>query len=149
MELTQETAIVRDVKDGRAYLDLNHSSSCNSCSSKKGCSSFAFFDIKTVPYLEVSEQFNLKVGDQVLVGMPGNKILLATFLMYLIPLLALIISAILGFVVFGEIGSMIAGFSGFTLSLLGVKKLLQKGEIGKQFEPVVINKVFPLETVNN
>lgn len=145
--LTEETAIVAHVSNGYAYLNVQNKQSCKSCSSQNGCSSFAFFDLKISSELKVPNQLGVKAGDTVVVALGSDKLLWATFLVYLFPLLMLLLSALLANHFIGELASIVFGIGGFLFSLIGVKKFIKLDSIGKGFEPVMVTKVVPIQPI--
>lgn len=148
MELAQEAAIVSYTEGEFAYLKTMGSFACGNCSSKSSCSSFSLFNFTPKINLKVENTLDLKEGDQVIVGMAPDKLIVGTVLMYILPLLSLFIFAALGKLLVGEGTSIVAGLGGFFASLLILKSLVSQHVVSKGFEPRLLKKVIQLKTAN-
>ena len=140
MQISKKTAIVSFIKDGEAFLKTDDSSSCSKCSARSSCSSFNFFE-KSSTYLRIKNTKNLDVGDSVNIGLTTDRLLLGTVIMYFLPLLALFLFAAVGKSYGGELYSILAGLSGFSISLLFIKRYMSKNKVIKQFTPKILDKV--------
>ena len=142
MQFAEETAIVSQVDGDFVLLETQNNGSCGNCSSKSGCGTVSsIFSLKPRNSLKISNTLQLKEGDSVIVAMSPDKLLLATVLMYLSPLLLLFSLSILAKIFIGESASIIAGLSGLFIGLFFVKKYTQQSEIAKMFQPKLIRKV--------
>lgn len=148
MELAQEAAIVSYIKGEFAYLKTQASSTCGNCSSKSSCSSFSLFNFTPKANLKVTNTLGLKEGDQVIVGLAPEKLIVGTVLMYILPLLSLFVFAAIGKTLVGEGASIIAGLGGFVASLLFVRSLVSKHNVSKGFEPRLLKKVIQVKTIH-
>lgn len=148
MKFAEEEAVVSHITGEFVFLETQNKASCNNCSSKTGCGSVAsIFSFRPRNKLKVINTLKLNEGDTVIVGMPSNKLLQATILMYLLPLLLLFIFAFIALLILGESASAIAGFLGLFLGLLMVNQYSKKTKIANQFEPKLIRKIINLEPV--
>ncbi len=137
-----EISVVSFVEGDYAYLKTDSTSSCNSCSSKSACGSgklLSFTDSN--PTIRVPNTLNLKQGDEVIIGMSSDKLLLGTILVYLLPLLFLFLFAAIAKMFGGELQSVLAGFGGLLLGLVFAKKITSINSIAKQFQPKVEEKI--------
>ena len=148
MELAQEAAIVSYTKGEFAYLKTQGSSACGNCSSKSSCSSFSLFNFTPKANLKVPNTLDLKEGDQVIVGMAPEKLIVGTVLIYILPLLSLFVFAAIGKTIAGEGASIIAGLGGFVVSLLFVRNLVSQQNVSKGFEPKLLKKVIQVKTTH-
>jgi len=140
-EQIQETGIVSFVKDNYAYLKTETASACGSCSSKGSCGSQHLNFTQSDYSIRVLNKSGLKEGDEVIIGMSSDKLLLGTVLLYLFPLLFLLLFAFIGKILGGELYSVLAGLIGLFVSLVVVKKIILKKSIACQFEPEVKQKI--------
>jgi len=143
MQLIRETAIVSHIKDEYAYLIIQKNSACGSCASKSSCSNSALQEIKPKSnnILRVSNDLSLQEGDTVILGLKPNKLLLATVLMYILPLVVFIVFAAVAKVLGGERASIAAGLAGFFLGLFILKKFIKQPHVARQFQPKILSKV--------
>lgn len=130
----QEEAVVRYIKDGYAYLEATGSSSCGSCSSKGACSSASLIPTSANSTLRIENNDNLKAGDNVMIEMSSERLLLGTLLVYILPLVSLFVMAIAGKYFGGEIASIVMGGVGLLLGFLIAKRILAKKEVAHQFD---------------
>jgi len=133
-DLIHEEGVVRYIKDGYAYLETESSSGCGKCSSKNACSSASFFSSHVDPALRVLNKDNLKAGDIVRIGMPPEKLLLGTLLVYMLPLFSLFVLAALGKYLGGETASIVMGGVGLAAGLLIAKRAVSKKGVARHFE---------------
>ncbi len=147
---TEETVKVTLIKDGFAYVETSAASACGSCASKSSCGSLNFFSSsqKKSPKagLKVRNTLNLQIGDRAVLALSSEKILLGTFLMYLLPLVSLLLTASIAKSLGGEILSTVVGLMGFIITLIFVKNYLKQQKVSNQFEPTLIRKIINIET---
>jgi len=150
----EETVKVVLVKDGYAYLETDKASACCSCASKSSCGSLNFFgdsihkkvDKQSGSGLKVLNTLDLKVGDSAVLAISSGKLLLGTFLMYILPLLTLMAFASIAKSYAGEVVSTLVGIVGFFMTLLLVRQVLNKKKVSNQFEPTLLRKIINIET---
>lgn len=124
--MIEEQVVVMSTTSQGAWVEGIQQSACGSCSAKAGCGQHAMSQLgkKVTLWLpfadsasELSDQ-SLSVGQQIVVGLPEGAILKSTLVLYGVPLVALVLGAIVGHALWGELGSiMIACFA----MLLGFK----------------------------
>ena len=120
IDMIEEVAEVIRVERGYAHVRPLSSSACNSCSSSSGCSSLSFFTPKKKvgDIIKVQNPVYAKPGDQVIIGVSSSALVGNSVLTYFLPVLALLMSAVLGSELFSflnfnsEIGSIVFGFIG-------------------------------------
>ncbi|MDR2201699.1 MAG: SoxR reducing system RseC family protein [Clostridiales bacterium] len=106
-----ETALVKKVKDGRAYIELNRSYRCGECNA---C---AFGDSGkiTMPALMDAD---CKPDDTVIVEMPQSVYAWAPVLLFAVPLACFLVGLLVGKILSGELLMILLGFGfaafGFT-----------------------------------
>lgn len=124
--MIEQTAKVVSIKQGYAWVLPAGAKDCGSCASVKNgraggsCSSaglFTFFR-PTAEKVYVSNPLHAKPGDEVVIGMQGNALLLYSVFAYLLPLLSMIAFALLGKELFtllnlhADAGAILAGICG-------------------------------------
>ncbi len=146
MQFAEETAVVSSVDGDFVFLETQNSASCSNCSSKSGCGSVSsIFTFKPKNKLRVNNTLGLKKGDSVIVALASDKLLIATVLMYLSPLILLFTFSLIAKFLIGETASILAGLCGLFVGLLWVKRFTQQSVIAKQFEPKLVRKIINLE----
>jgi len=123
--MIEETGKVIKVDGNIAIVSSKRSTMCKGCAAQHVCHSFGSgedsVEIKTYNVAKA------KVGDVVKVVLPEKNFLKASFIVYGIPILFLIIFSVFGKIMFKkDIFSFIFGFSGFLFSFLLVKYLDKK-----------------------
>ena len=119
----------------------NAASACGECPSKGACGSVKLFKpVVKADEIKIKNSLDLKRGDSVLLELAPSKLLQGTLLVYLLPLISLMVFAMLGKIVAGEGGSIIAGLVGMVLSLFFVSKYLSKKAVSQQFTPKILDK---------
>lgn len=146
MQFAEETAVVSSVDGDFVFLETQNSASCSNCSSKSGCGSVSsIFTFKPKNKLRVNNTLGLKKGDSVIVALASDKLLIATVLMYLSPLILLFTFSLIAKLLIGETASILAGLCGLFVGLLWVKRFTQQSAIAKQFEPKLVRKIINVE----
>ncbi|PVV24819.1 MAG: hypothetical protein B6D79_10270 [gamma proteobacterium symbiont of Ctena orbiculata] len=97
--MLEETARVIDVKDGMLLAETESRSGCNHCSTSSSCTTSVvakLFGVKRNRLVMVNS-LGAKPGDQVLIGIPDVRLVRASVMAYLVPLLLM-----LGFTALGD-----------------------------------------------
>lgn len=138
--MVEEQVVITAIEERGAWVEGIQQSACGSCSAKAGCGQHAMSQLgrKVSLWMAFDEddslgKHQLFVGQQIVVGLPEGAILRSTLSLYGIPLIALLVGAILGSALWGELGSiLLAGIS----MLLGFKGAQRWAEINKrQWQP--------------
>lgn len=120
--MIEETVRVTRIEDSSIWIEAGRRSACASCSSRQSCSSGALteaFSGKNVemPVLNPGGLLPL-VGQQVVIGLEEGSLIKASLMLYLLPLIALIVFAVVaqgmgfseGYQIIAGGGGLIAGF---------------------------------------
>ncbi|QTM00302.1 SoxR reducing system RseC family protein [Mannheimia sp. ZY171111] len=140
-----EEASVVEYRNGIAIVQCNAKSACGACLARTACGSKALSALageKMAPRFSIRVDEPLKVGDKIQLGLAENTLLKSVFLIYGIPLLALIITAV-GFSQFfaNELIVLFAMLIFTAISFWGVKKLMDKRSQQIHFSPIFLGKV--------
>lgn len=106
-----EEGIVKISQNGIAEVIISNSGQCEECSAKIYCKP-ANSSERT---LLVRDPFGAKTGDKVRVVIKGSKILSASFLIYGIPLILLLLGIFIGYYIFNENKELYSTLLGFSL----------------------------------
>lgn len=127
--MIEEQVVITSTTEKGAWVEGVQQSACGSCSAKAGCGKHTMSQLGKkvslwLPYTQdlatENAEATFKVGQQIVVGLPEGAILKSTFVLYGAPLVLLILGAIFGHYLWGEVGSilvsMIALFVGFKVA---------------------------------
>lgn len=92
--MIEQQAQVTQVRNGEVWLSVRRQSGCQSCELKKGCGTGSLgrlFGLSEQVF-RLPNQHNLKSGDRVIIAIPEKSYLLASLLIYLLPLLLMFLS---------------------------------------------------------
>jgi sigma-E factor negative regulatory protein RseC len=135
--MIEEQVVITSITSTGAWVEGIQQSACGSCSAKTGCGQHAMSQLGRkvslwLPFDTSTDrqwQQGIKIGQQVVVGLPEGAILKSTLVLYGIPLIALVFGAILGHFLSGERGSIIVSLLSM---LLGFKLARFWSEQNKQ-----------------
>lgn len=108
----EEEAVVLEVKDKKAKVEIKRSESCRGC---KLCS----LNPGGMMVTEVEDPIGVKGGDRVQVEIPNKDFLKAALVLYFLPVSGLIIGALIGSEFNSQLG-IFGGFIGLALSFVFV-----------------------------
>lgn len=89
----QEEGLVRSLHGSLAMVEAVSSDACSHCGAKGACQFLGGERVRAVP---AENPVGAQVGDRVLLAAPRRGVLTAGFLVYMVPVLALIAGAALG-----------------------------------------------------
>jgi sigma-E factor negative regulatory protein RseC len=144
-----ETATVQSVGTSGVNVVTNKKSGCHQCKSADTCSTSIlanYFGNKQMD-LKLQTELTLHVGDSVDIGLDEQVFLKLTLLMYLLPLFALILSAVLGEVlatfllIENELLTISFAALGFITSLMLLKRFKSSWLNPQKLHPVILKKV--------
>ncbi|SNS33586.1 positive regulator of sigma(E), RseC/MucC [Anaerovirgula multivorans] len=139
----KQCGVVTLVKDKTAKVLMQRHSSCGSCNACK----MGQEDMKME--IEAINDANAKLGERVEVDMEGQSVLTAAFIVYVIPLLALVIGVLLATTILPNLGvnenmELYAALIGFTLmffSFIGIRKKENVIKNSRKFTPVIVEVI--------
>ena len=143
-----ERATVVAVEGDKVTVEAAIKTTCNGCQAQSDCGSGAIATAfaPKVQRLELTSPLPVKVGDEVSVGIPEAGVLSASALLYIVPLLVLISSALaldsllptIGLVT--ELGVFIGSISATFVSYIVLSGRIKKLDT-QRFQPVLINRL--------
>lgn len=144
--MIEKAATVIAIEGKLAVLNVTKQSSCGTCAAKSGCGTSVLSEVfGRESVLRAYNQIGAKCGDSVTVAIPEAIMLKVSFMMYMLPLLAMLGFAILGQTLFAnELISIVAGVLGFVFGLIAFRLYgLRTGQdtdnlpiLIKQFTPI-------------
>lgn len=140
-----EEATVVEYHNGVAVVQCQAKSGCGGCAANSACGTKALSALageKVAPRFSIRVNQRLDVGDKIQLGLAENTLLKSVFLIYGIPLLVLVMTAV-GFSQFFAneliVLAMMLCFTGITF--WAVKKVIDKGSRYTNFSPIFLGKV--------
>ena len=139
--MIEEQAIVTGLDGDLAMIQMQRHSACSHCELSKGCGTGAIGRMlghRSKP-LAIRNNFNLKVGDSVLLGLPDKAFLKASLLIYGLPLIALMGGGLLAqwAVAESELSVIIFSTVGF-ITALSLSGIIAKKYFSRQFDPHIL-----------
>jgi sigma-E factor negative regulatory protein RseC len=128
--MIEERAVVLSVSAGVARVQAIRRSTCGACSARGACGTSLLdrFLGRRPLELELEDTIGLAPGEEVVVGVPEEALLISSFVAYMLPLLGLIGAALIGAELAqglapgaAEGWSLFAGMTGLVVSLLWVR----------------------------
>ncbi len=88
-----EEGIIEKIMDRKALVRIQQSSGCTTCESRHSCD---VASNKKKIVMEVANNLQAKIGDRVEISIPESSLLKLSLLVYLLPVVALLIGALMG-----------------------------------------------------
>ncbi len=147
--MIEETGQVVEVQGEFAWVEHERTSTCGSCSVRKGCGTSAIAKVlgQRRVRLRVLNRINAQIGDQVVVGIEEQGLLRSSLAVYAVPLLGLFAGALAGWLLGTSVFSLqsdglsIAGsVIGFVVALLWLRRFSRHKEQDSGYQPVALRR---------
>ena len=146
--MIEETGYVLSVEDGFADVETIRTSSCSSCRARHGCGHHAIAQVSSSNRMRMKaiDPLSVKVRQSVVVGIPEDTLLQASFWMYLIPLLGLVAGAVLPSL-WNDESNLAVFFSiiGFVVGLLLARNKSKQESNNMDYYPKILRIESPKE----
>ncbi len=149
--IEQEVQVIA-IEEHRLLVEAERRSSCQSCAVKSGCGTSVlakWFDKKHLRFYVdkpmASEMAEAAVGDHVLLGLQESALTQGALTVYLLPLLAMIVAAMLAdswlavSFYWRDLIIAAAAFSGLLFALFAGRLYLRLGQRRQHFKPVMLS----------
>jgi sigma-E factor negative regulatory protein RseC len=139
--LEERGIVVAIAENGQVSVVTQRQSACGNCQSQQACGTHVLNNHK-LQHQTITVNSNghqLAINDVVLLAIDESVIWLGLLQLYVLPLIALILGAVLGQSLAGEKGAIIGAFGGGVLSLLSVRWRTQREN--DNYLPIVIKKL--------
>ncbi|NVK40463.1 MAG: SoxR reducing system RseC family protein [Oceanospirillaceae bacterium] len=145
--MLEETGRVVAVDDQVVWISSSRTSSCMSCSASKGCGQKALAEYASRKSEDLRVEnlagVDVRVGDQVIIGIREGSFLKASLLLYTLPLLLLFVGGYLGTLQGdSELPAILGSAVGLAVGLLVARILGQRLGRDCQYQPILL-KVIP------
>lgn len=136
----QRATVVEIDPQHRVWVAVARMSACGACQQKTACSSSSMLNSGATQKIQVNaNQHLLHIGDSVDIYIAENTLWKGLIYLYLVPLLALVLGALLGQYMAGELGAVTASIVMSIVALVLVKRLTQTQK--HNYLPIVIKKL--------
>lgn len=147
--MIEEQAQVIAVKGDRLILQAQTQSACGSCSASQGCGTSLLSKVigRKFTRFQAENNVNAMVGDVVVVGIPEDALLKGSLVMYIVPVFAMLIFALLAdFFLLAATQSRdlmiaISAIIGLVFGSLLSRWYFQRRSSIQLFSPVILRKI--------
>jgi sigma-E factor negative regulatory protein RseC len=134
----KEEGVVESISQRKAVVRIQTGGRCQSCGSREACGVSGGRAMQ----IDLDNELGARVGDRVEVSLPTRSLMKLAFLLYLLPVLALILGAYLGkwmgneiFHIESDIVSIISGGAAMALVFLGLRRVDRRLHDTSDFRP--------------
>lgn len=143
--MIEKKACVIAKDKAHVWVEVERSSSCQRCAIRQGCGTGAVANYLSYKPARV-KAINLtgaEVGDEVMVGIPENVLVRSSFMLYIMPLLVMFLSAGLGetlapYLSSGEGVVTGLGLGGLAAGFISSRYVLYRLQAKYDFEPGIL-----------
>jgi len=125
----QEEGVVRSLQGGLAQVESVQTEACACCGARGACHALGGEKTRIVTALN---EAGAQVGDRVVLNMPRKAVMGASFLVYIVPVLGLLLGAVLGNIYapnWGwepQSGAVVLGLGGLAVAWLAISGIAKK-----------------------
>ncbi|PCI08505.1 MAG: hypothetical protein COB77_02220 [Gammaproteobacteria bacterium] len=155
--MIEEQAQVIDIKGTQLLLQAQTQSVCGGCAVNKSCGTSLLAKVvgRKFTHFQAANNINAKIGDTVVVGLDEDALLKGSLVMYVIPIMAMIVFALLAdFLLKGSL-QIEANTRDLTIAATSIMGLVfgsfvarwyfRRQSSVRQFAPIVLRKIISHE----
>jgi sigma-E factor negative regulatory protein RseC len=143
--MIEQTGRVVAVERGVAWVQTVQQSTCNACSANKGCGTAVLNKLSggRVTQTPCKDHLGVNVGDTVVIGIPDDALLKASFLVYFMPLMLLVLGALVGdhWWPGNELYSILTGLFGLFVGFALVKMIASSSRMEADTQPILVKRI--------
>lgn len=139
--MIEESGRVVAVEEGTVWVESIRQTACDSCAAQKGCgqSALAKLGQQHKSHVKALNAFDLKVGDEVVIGVPEDVVMKGTLVAYLMPLVLMLVAAVAAdSFTQHDLWISLAGVLGLAVGFLLVRVHFHTVSKDKRYQPVVL-----------
>ena len=142
--MIEETGRVVAVEKSTLWVETIRKASCDSCASQKGCGHSVLAKLgdgkNHVRVLNPSSNsYPFTIGDDVIIGVPEDVVVIGSMIAYLLPLISLLVFSVAGQLLLGSEGyTILSGMFGLALGFAVVRWHFLIKRDDARFQPSVI-----------
>jgi len=152
MLIYRTISVVSDVREAGKVIELKGNNAVVELTRSEACKTCGICHMGAEPKKMLTEALNLahaEIGDSILIELEPKRTLIASFTVYILPLVFLVSGYLLGSFLssnllqqqFAEAGGIIIGFIGFITSYLLIRKIDEHISMIAEFQPVITKTV--------
>lgn len=148
--MIEETGRVTEVEPGYAWVETRRTSTCGSCAARGGCGTSVLSRVlgQRTARVKALDRVGASVGDEVVLGLDDGALLRGSLAVYMMPLVALILGAILAETVapqwgLGEGFVMFGGVAGLAAGLLWLRLFSRRAGTDSRYQAVILRRAAP------
>ena len=147
--MIEEQAVVVSCEGDYAEVETQRKSTCGDCSASGACGTAAVAQMfgKRKTLLKVANPIDAQPGDRVVLGIEDSMVTRASFVSYMLPVFALILTAILGRLGAAQLGAtatepyaVLGGLLGLIIGLFLVRGFSQRIGHDRRYQPVILRQ---------
>ncbi|WP_281646011.1 SoxR reducing system RseC family protein [Parendozoicomonas sp. Alg238-R29] len=151
--MIEERGRIVKVDKDFVWVETLRKSTCGSCQAQNTCGHGIMSRLKPSrnhAYIRAANRYPLNEGDEVTIALAEDAVVSASFLVYLIPLLLLILSAVTGTELnFAEPIVILLSLSGLLAGFGFVRWWAARAKVESRYQPEVLYWHVPLSTSEN
>lgn len=146
--MIEQTAVVVKLDGEFAWVQAERESSCGNCAVKAGCGTAVLSRVigNKVARMRAINTVQARVGDTVTIGLKEAAMLKGSVAVYLVPLLFMLLFAISGKVIAGQMQvsaeamSILFGIAGLVTGGLWLRRFTHRIRDDDRYQPVILRK---------
>ncbi len=143
-EQIETVATVVSVDRGWARLTAERRSACSTCSSASGCGTAALSGLfsNRPADIYIRDNFEARPGEQVVIAMGGGQLVLASLLVYFVPLVGLVGGAVVGSALgLGDLAAALMALLGLVGGFAIARRKGSGGSAAQAYAPVFVRRL--------
>ena len=147
--MIEENGLVVDVQGEFAWVESERTTTCGSCSVRKGCGTSAIAQLfgRRRVRLRVLNRINAQCGDKVVIGIAESGVVQGSLAVYAAPLIGLFAGALAGQMLgrtvldmLSDIPAIIGAIGGFVAALAWLRRFSRDRDKDAAYQPVVLRQ---------
>lgn len=147
--MIEETATIVKCSGDYAWIETERKTACGQCAVNKACGTSVLSSMfgKKTSQMQAINKVHAAEGDAVVVGLQESALILASFIVYLLPIVSLIIFAMIGKVLAQqwllpvEVMSIAFAIVGLLLAGFWVRLYSKRIKSSPRYQPVILRKL--------
>lgn len=124
--MSQEIVEIVELGQHGVWVEAMQQSACSSCNARSGCGQHSLSKLGRKMRLWVATDKDFQVGEQATLTLPDGSLAMSALVLYGMPMIGLLLFAVIGHVLAGEAGSLLAGLSGLVVGFWLAKTISEQ-----------------------
>ncbi|MGC9457631.1 MAG: SoxR reducing system RseC family protein [Halothiobacillaceae bacterium] len=138
----EEAARVIESGDGFAWVETQRKHACGGCQARNGCGVGLLHQalgIKARP-VRVIDPLGVRPGEEVVIALRDTALVSGAARVYLLPLIGMLVGAVTGHALQGELGAILLGIAGLMGGFALVSRLGNRVADNPDYQPVIVRR---------